>query len=130
MRILLTLIHKFFTITNVVHASALSALSPTTTTRKVRVGRLQEAEGRITPITISDEERPAGETTKDTEEQRQAIPDEELSVTTNVETTTVSEEQPPRDVGITTTTDVAADQPVDTGESDTGDGKEPETEED
>ena len=80
----------------------------------------QEAEGRTTPITISDEERPAGETTKDTEEPRQAIPEEEPPIVTNEETTAISE-QLPREAG--TTEDVAATQPVDTCESDTGDGQ-------
>ena len=84
----------------------------------------QEAEGRTTPITISDEEQPAGETTRDTEEPRQEIPNDEPPVTTNAKTTLVSGEQPPRDVGVTTTADVAADHPVDTG-----DVKDPETEE-
>ena len=58
------------------------------------------------------------------EEPRQAIPDAEPPVTTNAETTPVSEEQPPRDAGVTTIADVAADHPVDTD-----DGKYPETEE-
>ena len=43
----------------------------------------------------SDEERSAGKTTKVMEEPRQVIPDEEPPVTTNMETTTVSKEQPP-----------------------------------
>ena len=49
----------------------------------------QEAEGRTTPITISDEERPVGETTKDTEEPQKAIMEEEPPVTTNEETTAI-----------------------------------------
>ena len=87
----------------------------------------QEAEGRTTPITISDEERPAGETTKDTEEPRQARPEDEPPVGTNEETTAISEEQLHREAG--TTKDVATNQPVDTGESDTNDGQDPGTEE-
>ena len=52
----------------------------------------QEAEGRTTPITISDEERSAGQTTKGPEEPRQVIPEDAPPVTTNEETTAVSEE--------------------------------------
>ena len=61
------------------------------------------------------------------EEPRQAIPEDAPPVTANEETTIVSEKQLPREAEITT--DVAANQPVDTGESDTSDGKEPGTEE-
>ena len=46
-----------------------------------------------------------------------------------METITVSKEHPPRDAGITPVADIAANQPVHTSESDTGDGKEPETKE-
>ena len=82
----------------------------------------QEAEGKTTPITISDEERPVGETTKDTEDPRQAGPEDEPPIATNEETIAISEEQLPREAG--TTKDVAATHTVDTNESDTGDGQE------
>ena len=87
----------------------------------------QEAEGKTTPIKISDEERPAGETTKDMDEPQQARPEEEPPVATNEETTAISEEQLPR--ATETTEDVATTQPADTGERDTGDGQDPGTEE-
>ena len=87
----------------------------------------QEAERRTTPITISDEERLAGETTKETEEPRQARPEEEPPVATNEETTAISDEQLPREAE--TIEDVVVTQPVDTNERDTGDGQEPGTEE-
>ena len=57
----------------------------------------QEVEGRTTPITISDEEQLASETTTDMDEPRQTIVDDDPPVTTNVETIAVSEEQPPRE---------------------------------
>ena len=66
----------------------------------------QEVEGRTMPITISDEERPTGETTKDTGEPREALTENEPPVTTNEETTAISEEQLPTEAGIIT--DVAA----------------------
>ena len=71
---------------------------------------------RTTPITISDEEQPTGEITKDTDEPRQTIAYDEPPITTNAETTAVSEEQPPREAGVTTEADVAVDHPVDTGD--------------
>ena len=73
----------------------------------------QEDEGRTTSITISDEEQPARE--------RQTIVDDEPLVTTNAETTAFSEEQPPREVGATTTTDVATGHPIGTANIDIGD---------
>ena len=82
----------------------------------------QEDEGRTTSITISDEEQPT-----DTEEPRQARLEDEPPVPTNKEMIVVSKEQLPREAGITK--DVAATQPVDTGESDTGNGQEPGMEE-
>ena len=87
----------------------------------------QEAEGRTTPITISDEERPAKEQPTDTEEPRQARPEEEPPVQINEETTALTEEQLQENVG--TEEEVAATQPVETGESDTGNGPEPGMEE-
>ena len=57
-----------------------------------------------------------GETTRDTDEPRQTVPDEEPPTTTNAETTAVSEEQPPREAGVTTEADVAVDHPVDTSD--------------
>ena len=60
------------------------------------------------------------------EEPQQARPEDEPPVPTNEETTAVLEGQLQREVGITE--DVAATQPVDTGESDTGNGQEPRTE--
>ena len=82
----------------------------------------QEAEGKTTPITISDEERPT-----DTEEPRQARIEDEPPVPINEETTVILEEQLQGNVG--TAEDVTATQPVDTGESDTGNGQELGTEE-
>ena len=87
----------------------------------------QEAEGKTTPITISDEERPTEERPTHTEEPRQARPEDEPPVPINEETTVNSEEQLQGNVG--TEEDVAATQPVETGESDTGNGQEPGTEE-
>ena len=52
----------------------------------------QEAEGKTTPITISDEERPAEERPTDTEEPRKARPGDEPPVPTNEETIAISEE--------------------------------------
>ena len=83
--------------------------------------------GRTTPITISDEERPAEERPTDTEEPRQARPEDEPPVPINEETTAILEEQLQGIAG--TAEDVAATQPVDTSESDTGNGQKPGTEE-
>ena len=79
-------------------------------------------------MTITDEEQPVGETTRDTDEARQTIPDDEPSVTTNVETTAISE-QPPREARVTITADVVADHPIDTSDIDTGYKKDPEAKE-
>ena len=76
-------------------------------------------------MTITYEEQPVGETTRDTDEARQTIPDDEPPVTTNVETTAISE-QPPREARVTITADLAADHPIDTSDIDTGDKKDPE----
>ena len=64
----------------------------------------QEAVGRTTPITISDEEQPTGGTTKDIDES---------PVTTEAETNVVSE-QPPKESGVTTEASVAAEHLVKT----------------
>ena len=58
---------------------------------------------------------------------RQARPEVEPPVQINEETTAISEEQLQGNVG--TEEDVAATQPVETGESETGNGKEPGTKE-
>ena len=86
----------------------------------------QEAEGKTTPITISDEERPAGEQPTNTEQPRQEGPEEEPSVQINQETTVLTEEQLQANAG--TEAEIAANRPVETGESDTGNGLEPEME--
>ena len=87
----------------------------------------QEAEGKTMPITISDEERPAEERLTGTEEPLQARPEDEPPLPINDETAAISEEQLPGNVR--TTDDVAATNPMDTGESDIGNGQEPRTEE-
>ena len=71
-------------------------------------------------MTISDEQRPAKEQPTDTEEPRQARPEEEPPVQIN-------EQQLQENVG--TEEEVVATQPVETGESDTGDGPDPGMEE-
>ena len=86
-----------------------------------------EAEGKTTPITISDEERPTEEQPTDTEQPRQARPEDEPPVQINEETIALTEEQLQANDG--TKGEVAANQPVETGESDTGNGPEPGMEE-
>ena len=82
----------------------------------------QEAEGKRMPITIVHEERPT-----DMDEPRQARPEDEPAVPINEEATAMLEEQLQENVG--TAEEVAATQPVDTGESDTRNGQDPGTEE-
>ena len=55
----------------------------------------QEVEGKTTPITISDEERPAEEQPTNTEEPRQEKPEEESPVQINEEIIALTEEQLP-----------------------------------
>ena len=74
----------------------------------------QEAEGKVTPITISDEEQPAEEQPTDTEQPRQARPEDEPPVQINEETIALTEEQLQANDG--TKEEVAANRPVDTGE--------------
>ena len=98
----------------------------------------QEAEGKTTPITISDEERPAGEQPTNTEQPRQEGPEEEPPVQINQETTVLTEEQLQANAGTEeeqlqvnagAEEELAANRPVETGESDTGNRSEPEMEE-
>ena len=98
----------------------------------------QEAEGKTTPITISDEERPAGEQPPNTEQPRQEGPEEESPVQVNQETTVLTEEQLQANArtekeqlqeNVGAEEELAANRPVETGESDTGNRSKPEMEE-
>ena len=87
----------------------------------------QEAEGKTTPITISDEERSAGAEATNTEQPQQEGPEEEPPVQINQETTLLTKEQLEANAGAEE--ELAANRPVETGESDTGNRSEPEMEE-
>ena len=78
----------------------------------------QEVEGKTTPITISDEERPTEEQPTDTEQPRQSRPEDDPPVQINEETTALTKEQLQANAGMEE--EVAANQLVETGESDTG----------
>ena len=84
----------------------------------------REAKGKTTPITISDEERPAGEQPTNTEQPRREGPEEETPVQIN-EATTVEQLQ----ANTGAEEEIAANRPVETGESDTGNGSDPGMEE-
>ena len=92
----------------------------------------QEAEGRTTPITISEGEQPAEAEPTDNQQPRQGIPEEELPVQENQEEqlqTDVGEEEELRQENIGSGEEAAPNRPVETGESDTGSRTEPRTEE-
>ena len=85
----------------------------------------QEAEGKTTPITISDEERPAEERPTESEEPRQARTEEVTPTPSNKESTAIAEEQ--RQENAEAMEDEAATQPVDDGGNNTGSSQEPGT---
>ena len=86
----------------------------------------------MTPITISDEERPVGTQPTNTEQPRQEGPEEEPPVQLNQEEqlqTNVDTEEEPLQVNAGVEEEVTADRPVETGESDIGNRTEPGMEE-
>ena len=89
----------------------------------------QEAEGKTTPITISDEERPAGAEPTNTEQPRQEGPEEELPVQRNQEEQLQAEAGTQEQGNTEAEEEVAPNRPVETGESDTGNRTEPGIEE-
>ena len=88
----------------------------------------QEAEGKTTPITISEGERPAEAQPTDNEP-RQGLPEEELPVQEEQVQTDVGEEEELRQENTGSEEEVAPNRPVETGESDTGNRTEPGKEE-
>jgi hypothetical protein len=88
----------------------------------------QEAEGTTTPISISEEERP-DEAEPIDNELRQGLPEEELPVQEEQVQTDIGEEEEPRQENTGPEEEVTLNQPVETGESDTGNRTEPEIEE-
>ena len=88
----------------------------------------QEAEGKTTPITISEGERPAEAEPTDNEP-RQGVPEEELPVQEEQVQTDAGEEEELRQENTGSEEKAAPNRPVETGESDTGNRTEPGTEE-
>ena len=95
----------------------------------------QEVEGKTTPITISDEERPAEEQPTNTEKPRQEGPEEEPPIQTNQETivehlqANVRAEEEQLQVNTGAEEEIATDRLVETGESETGNRSKPGMEE-
>ena len=100
---------------------------------KYEKDRIQrEAEGKTTPITISEEEQPAVAETTNTEQPRQEITEEELPVQGNQEEqlqTDAGEEKELVQGNTGTEEEGAPNRPLETGESDTGNRTEPGREE-
>ena len=100
---------------------------------KYEKDRIQrEAEGKTTPITISEEEQPVVAETTNTEQPRQEITEEELPVQGNQEEqlqTEAGEEEELVQGNTGTQEEGVPNRPVETGESDTGNTTEPGREE-